>query len=96
MLGVLCVRPLDIYKLAAKGAHWHQAVPLVQFSRLCQVLIETQPEQSVQVTVDFAIDEQGRSQVAGRMQAQVALQCQRCLRPLPWTLDCSLQLILVA
>ena len=48
------------------------------------------------VEIDFAVDEQQRPMVSGKIAGKVAVQCQRCLEPVEQALDITFRLFLLS
>lgn len=86
-------RIVDALKLCQQGVHVTGFVEFTQLSRL-EGLLST-PEGQVSVDIHFAIDEQHRKILSGRIAASVPLVCQRCLGKMMWPLDGGFELALV-
>lgn len=74
-------------KLAASGARFHRVLESDDLTRLSEA---THSIESVQLDLEFSYDEQGRPRLAGQIDAELALQCQSCLGPMPFSLHCEL------
>lgn len=81
---------LDIRKLIAADTELHASEPLQNFARLLDML-ESPPGEGERGDVDIRlhcyVDADGKRRIDGRVRADVQVTCQRCLRPLPLTLD---------
>jgi uncharacterized protein len=80
--------------LAEKGAHLDGQVALGKMERLTPLLATESGEARVELA--FAIDAQGLRTVHGRVRAEVALQCQRCLQPVSCAIDSEFHLAVIA
>lgn len=78
-------RQVDVRKLAASGASLHAVEPIAVFSRLAAQLLDLAGD--VEIDLDFALDEQRRRIVRGRVQAQLRVPCQRCLQAMTLPVD---------
>lgn len=65
-------------KLAAKGDQIEGQISLSRFGRLVPMLESS--EGQVQYKLDFTVDNNGNRTIRGRIQADVSLLCQRCLK----------------
>jgi uncharacterized protein len=81
-------------RLAETGAILHGKLPLSEMNRIAEHLHDT--EGSVEVDLEFGIDESGTRYVRGRLQTVLHLVCQRCLQALAYPLDLSVLLALVS
>lgn len=71
---------VEPYKLAARSERLEGLVPLADLARLTE---EVGPQNGdLWVTLDFAIDAQGRRVIHGRLAADLQLPCRRCLSPM--------------
>jgi uncharacterized protein len=80
--------------LAEKGAHLAGRLALGRMERLA-ALVAAEPGEA-EVEMDFGIDPQGLRTVHGRIRAEVALACQRCLQPVTCAVDSEFHLAVVA
>ncbi len=65
-------------------------VPLRQMKRLAALLEDDSGQ--ARVRLEFGIDEMGARFLQGTIRATLAIQCQRCLEPMPWEVDLELSL----
>jgi uncharacterized protein len=79
--------------LAERGAQLAGRVVLASMERL-RPLLAAEPD-AAWVELAFAIDARGLRTVHGRVQAEVALACQRCLQPVACTIDSEFHLAAV-
>jgi len=80
--------------LARRGARFSGTLALAQMPRLAESLHS--PDGEVQVELEFAQDPDGLVVIRGRIEAQLALICQRCLEPMTLPVDRSFTLGVVA
>ncbi len=52
-------------------------------------------DSEVEVSLDFTRNDTGKPFIKGRIHGEVSLLCQRCLEHLPYSLDCSVAVVLV-
>ncbi|WP_290790219.1 YceD family protein [Halomonas sp.] len=71
---------VEPYKLAARSERLEGLMALADFARLAE---EVGPQSGdLRVSLDFAIDAQGRRVIRGRLEADLQLPCRRCLTPM--------------
>jgi uncharacterized protein len=80
--------------LARRGARFSGSLALAQMPRLADSL--QSPDGEVQVELEFALDPDGLVVIRGRIGAQLALTCQRCLESMTLPVDRSFTLGVVA
>jgi uncharacterized protein len=80
--------------LAERGARIAGTLALGRMERLAPLLAAAAGE--AQVELAFAIDARGLRTVHGRVQAELALTCQRCLGVVTWPVDSAFELAVVA
>lgn len=85
---------LNAAEAVARGLRLIGRLPLAALPRLVDALTSSDGE--VVAELEFSVDPQCEGRLRGRLQATVVLTCQRCLQPLPWPLDLSPDLSLVA
>lgn len=81
---------LDIRKFIAADIELHVSEPLQNFERLRDMLESPRDESewgNVDIRLHCFIDAQGKRRIDGKVQASVLVTCQRCLQPMPLTLD---------
>lgn len=83
----------DPWQLCTQGRSFTGRIPLGQFRRLMPLLASTKGEAAF--TLDFTRDEQGRSVVRGRVEAELELVCQRCLGSMLLPVAAEVRLALV-
>lgn len=81
------------YRLARAGASRGGEIAVSRMSRLASLLCDDQGAARYQL--DFYLDAQSRVLVSGRVQATLAVICQRCLEPMHLDLDLELRLGIV-
>jgi len=67
---------------------------LAEMKRLVESLQDS--EGDVRVSLEFGIDEEGIRNIRGHIQADVALECQRCLEPMRYAIDSEFALGMVS
>jgi uncharacterized protein len=81
---------LDVRKLIAADVELHVSEPLQNFERLVDMLESPAAESEwgeVDIRLHCFIDPQGKRRIDGQVVAEVLVTCQRCLQPMPLTLD---------
>ena len=73
---------VDLLKLATQAASLSGEVPASELARVGRLFREVQ---AVQVSLNFAQDEQGRATIRGHLQTALTAHCQRCLQPVAFT-----------
>ncbi len=68
------------FKLARQGVSLQGGFTLDKMARLADSLVDLQG--GVEVDLHFDVDEQGVSHMHGQLNAQVNVECQRCMRPM--------------
>lgn len=84
---------IDAQKWADRAAEIHQVCSLVAFPRVRE--LAASPDGEVQVDCRFGRDAQWRLTLQGRLQARLALTCQRCLEAVSVPVDVTLDLLLM-
>jgi uncharacterized protein len=84
---------LSYSDLARQGARVEQKIRIEVLERLAE-LVDGAAE--VEVELDFRLDGEGEVWVAGRIRADLDLQCQRCAQGLTHTLDTGFEVCVVA
>lgn len=78
--------------LARKKTVYSVQIPLAQFKRASELLLNSDGDFTAEC--QFSAWE-SYTKVSGRWQAQLELQCQRCLKPMQYPVDVAFQLICV-
>lgn len=73
-------RHADFRKLAASGAHIGGVIALADLERIGAELLAH--DGLVTVALGFGIDDEGHRVIDGHVEADLVLQCQRCLGPM--------------
>jgi len=84
---------IDPKRLAFQGTNLKGAFALAQMSRLGDMLCDIQGE--AQIDWLFALDDKQRPTINGRLLAQMTLLCQRCLKPMLYSVDVQVALIVL-
>jgi uncharacterized protein len=95
MFGVLPDR-ISPDPLLAAGGRLQGTVALSRLRRLAEFTRRDAGETDVRVDLVLSLDPQGRRWLQGKVHAELRLRCERCLGSLPWTVDATLGLYLVA
>jgi uncharacterized protein len=88
----LLPRLIDPRRFAQQGVVLRGPLPVAELHRLKEIGLVVD---SVQAELFFAVDQQREKVVSGQLQAEVQLQCQRCLDLMPVSLVCDINLALV-
>ena len=84
---------IDPEQLALAHAHLQGSLPLAQMQRLRENLYDL--DGHVFIDWRFFLDDQKRPNLSGRVEAQLALQCQRCLACMHWPVAIQMALVLL-
>jgi uncharacterized protein len=84
---------IDPLRMAETGRLLEGRYSIADLDRLHDVLLEHSGE--VAVSLEFGIDAEGIRYLRGRLQTEVALECQRCLQPMRAPIDATFSLGLV-
>ncbi|MET0050222.1 MAG: YceD family protein [Candidatus Thiodiazotropha sp.] len=84
---------LDPWRFADLGREVSGNLPLEEFSRLRECLLETGGD--VSFDLRFSRDEQRRARLDGTICAQLSLECQRCLGELVFPVESQLSVVFV-
>lgn len=84
---------VDALRLARQGRTVQGRYPIAKMSRLAQYLESQQGEALVEA--EFGVGEEKHPWLQGRVRADLALICQRCLKPMQQHMDISFQLAMV-
>lgn len=79
MVDTLVPDYVDARKIFAHHALITGSLPISRFARFCELLADSAGE--LQVSLQFRLDENHRRIIDGRIAADVAVICQRCLEP---------------
>lgn len=83
----------DPRRLASQGARFSGSVALVDLARIRDTLFD--PAGEAQYTLEFYRDPRKRARIRGQVQAQLVLQCQRCLSGVTLAVDSELDLAVI-
>lgn len=81
------------YELGARSAWLQGRIPLVNFARLSALI--AQGDDAVQVSLQFALDDQRRCVVDGDASVGVRLRCLGCVQDVPHALRVAVRLLIV-
>lgn len=90
MLSDTLPNQVDIRKLVAKGSRITAVVPVSLLQRFVDLLPE--PSGTVDIDLQFYLDEQRFRRVDGTLKAKVNTVCERCLESMPLEIDCEFAL----
>lgn len=85
---------VDVDRLSLRGARLEGRFAIVQFERLRDMVAE--PDGELSFALRFYQDGEGRSRIAGTIEASVVLVCQRCLQPMEQRLAAETELVALA
>ena len=79
--------PVEInpFRLVEQKKQLTGIIPLKQLSRLSEIALPN--SEDIAVKLDFTRTQSGLALIEGYIRGQILLECQRCLQPLPYTLD---------
>ena len=81
---------LDPFRFAETGRLLEGILPLSAMKRLGDMLLDSDGD--VDVRLEFGIDREGIHYITGRIQCQVMLACQRCLKAVAFEIDSEIAL----
>jgi uncharacterized protein len=84
---------VDARKIFAQHAHIKGNMHIIAFARFCEGLVDSSGNALVEL--EFYLDEKYRRIIAGRLEANVNVLCQRCLEPTEISLNESFRLAMV-
>ncbi|MCY4045063.1 MAG: YceD family protein [Cellvibrionales bacterium] len=82
----------EFRKLAQKQAEFKKVLQVSHLPRIADVVYQGEGE--VAIDLSFAFNEKYQVQVAGTISGQTTLICQRCLQPMPLTIDTEVKVII--
>ena len=88
---------IDIRKLVVKGAEISAKPPISSLPRIADLLADGESGAATSLTVNlqFYIDDERKRRVDGQITGFVNMTCQRCLEPMPVTVDAHFELGIV-
>lgn len=88
---------VDPRRLAIAGGSVEGEVELVALTRLADYLLAGEVPERGRATLNLVFEEDAQRRVllTGRLRADLTLECQRCLGPVPWRVDQPLRLVAV-
>ncbi len=84
---------VDPWRLANLGKQLSGAVGLGELSRLAEALVSVEGESLF--TLEFYRDEKKRARIKGNVEAELVLECQRCLEPVTLPVDAEVNLAVI-
>ena len=84
---------IDPLRLVEARRVLHGSLPLAEMPRLLESVSDA--EGDVTVSLEFGVDVEGIRYMRGSLQAQVTLECQRCLESMVFPIDSQFALALV-
>ncbi|MDC0663452.1 YceD family protein [Marinobacter sp. SS21] len=88
-------KTVDPYKLAEQSSVLEGRVPLKALDRFSDCVAGIAEGGQCQVSLAFSMDDERRRVVSGELEAEVELECQRCMTPMQATLTSQFRLGLV-
>ncbi|WP_404361920.1 YceD family protein [Marinobacter sp.] len=91
-------KTIDPYRFADQESVLEGFLPLSALERFADSILgaaSSDPREQCQVSLVFGKDEERRRIVSGELVADVMLECQRCMKPMPVRLSSSFMLALV-
>lgn len=85
MLDTPLPRVIEPLKLIEQRVDLEGAIALSDCERLREVLLDL--EGDINIALQFGKDEEGQKVISGSLQADVTMQCQRCLQPVKLAVD---------
>jgi uncharacterized protein len=83
----------DVRKLVIKQAEFESSFSAKHLTRFASA---TENDQAcIHISLRFFLDEQKRYRLSGKVNCETSVICQRCLGPMPLSLDCQLDTIIV-
>jgi len=76
-----------------RGSAWNSAIPIARLPRLAAALTGSPGE--LQVQLQAVRDATGAAMLKGRIEGELGLVCQNCMKPFAWPLQIGLDLRLV-
>ncbi len=89
-------RSVDPYRLTGTGAELEGVIPLAKLSRFRDSVLAIPEGGQCRVRLAFTFDGERRRIVSGQLEAEVQLECQRCLTGMNVTLSSQFDLGLVS
>lgn len=84
---------IDPIRMAETRRLLEGRIALAEMARLSGSLLDSEGE--VTVSLEFGVDSEGMRFMRGRIQAEVSLECQRCLETMRYPVDSEFSLALV-
>lgn len=85
---------IDPIRLADAGRTLTGRIALAEMERLSTLLLDSRGEAQAEFT--FGVDHEGIRYMRGHITAEVTMQCQRCLGPLPLAIEAEMTLAMVS
>ena len=85
---------VDPIRMAETGRILEGKMMLSRMGRLAEALVY-QAEGEVSVSLQFGVDGQGIRFLRARARTELALECQRCLQPMSFPIDSTVQLAII-
>lgn len=87
------LKVLDPRELARSGSSWQGILSLGGFKRVTQLVPDH--DASVELSLNFSFDEEGRCRVEGSAHLRTGLVCQRCLRTVEHDVDALIDVLVL-
>ena len=87
----------DFSDLSRKNYVFDNAIPANAFSRLSHFLIDPNQSYSNQISInlEFFTEQSVDPKVKGKISSSLTMQCQRCLGPIEWQTETSVEFLLI-
>ena len=87
----------DFSDLSKKNYVFDDVITAVNFSRLSHFLIDHNQKHSNQISInlEFFTEQSVDPKVKGRISTSLTMQCQRCLGPIEWQAETSIDFLLI-
>jgi uncharacterized metal-binding protein YceD (DUF177 family) len=87
----------DFSDLARKNYVFDDVIPAADFSRLSHYLIESNQKNCNQILInlEFINEQSVDPKIKGRISTSLTMQCQRCLGPIDWHAETSIDFLLI-
>jgi len=87
----------DFSDLSRKNYVFDGVIPAITFSRLSHFLIDPNQSYSNQISInlEFFTEQSVDPKIKGRISSSLTMQCQRCLGPIEWQTETSVDFLLI-
>ena len=87
----------DFSDLSRRNYVFDSVIPAIAFSRLSHLLIDPNQSYSNQISInlEFFTEQSVDPKIKGRISSSLTMQCQRCLGPIDWQTEASIDFLLI-